>query len=106
MIQTASNPKSFPKYSLADKVLKALKGTISMYDPDTLHVAFKLAEDQPCYQYALRVEGIDSIENKIKKTDLNTLSEAQKQALFKRRDEALAYMTNILQSTDMVINLG
>ena len=75
MIQTASNPKSFPKYSLAGKVLKALKGTISMYDPDTLHVAFKLAEDQPCYQYALRVEGIDSIENKIKKTDLNTLSE-------------------------------
>ena len=40
MIQTIANPKSFPKYSLAGKVLNALKGSVCMYDPDTLHVAF------------------------------------------------------------------
>ena len=75
MIQTVADPKSYPRYSLEGRVLSASKGTISMYDPDTVFVAFKLAEDQPCYCYSLRLQGIDSVENRIKKADLNTLSE-------------------------------
>ncbi len=45
-----------------------------MYDPDTLYVAFSAFEGQPVFCYALRVVGIDSIENKLKKTEIQTLT--------------------------------
>ncbi len=43
------------------------------------------------YEHSFRVKGIDSIENKIKKTDMQTLNPEQAQVLLDRRQKALDF---------------
>ncbi len=77
-----------------------------MYDPDTLYVAFAIPGTEQCFCYSLRLTGIDSIENKLKKQELKELSKAQIDALIERRSQAIKYMQALLNDHDFIIEIG
>lgn len=64
--------KKYPRFSFAGRELKYEPESIKMYDPDTFTAAF--AVEGVMYEHSFRVAGIDSIENKIKKTELEALT--------------------------------
>ena len=43
--KTVANPKQHPRFSLKGITVLAEKGTAHLYDPDTLTIAFKMADD-------------------------------------------------------------
>ena len=49
---------------------------------------------------------IDAVENKIKKTELATLTEEEKTSLFAMREAAMNYMKQLLQENEVRVELG
>jgi hypothetical protein len=61
----------YPRFTFAGRTLKYEPDNVKIYDPDTVYANFPV--EGVMYEHSFRVLGIDSIENKIKKTDLQTL---------------------------------
>jgi hypothetical protein len=62
-----------PQFSFSGKVLDLNPGDAVIYDPDTFFACFPV--EGTTFEHSFRVEGIDAIENKIKKADLALLSD-------------------------------
>lgn len=68
---------------------------VLVYDPDT--VTGEVQVNGSAYKIKYRLIGFDSIENKCKVADVNTLSDVQKTALFERRKRALDYVNQVFR---------
>ena len=65
------NRGQYPRFSFAGRTLQYQPKEASVYDPDTLYICFPV--EGVMYEHSLRVIGIDAIENKIKKVELQAL---------------------------------
>lgn len=91
-------------FSFSGRVLVLEPQQAVVYDPDTFFAAFPV--ESVMYEHSFRVEGIDSIENKIKKADLALLTEIQKKVLFERREAALAFTYKLFDQHSCNIVMG
>ncbi len=77
---------------------------MEFYDPDTLFGCFPV--EDVIYEHSFRVNGIDSIENKIKKAELSSLNVEQRAALITRRDTALGFVKMLSERFSFTIYTG
>jgi endonuclease YncB( thermonuclease family) len=95
---------TYPSFSFSGRTLNIPAGQAVVYDPDTFFAAFPV--EQTMYEHSFRVEGIDAIENKIKKADLALINDSQKTALFNRRAVALTLTQTLFAAHSSTVTMG
>ena len=91
----------YPRFSFAGKTLQYQPNEATFYDPDSLFACFPV--EGVMYEHSFRVLGIDAIENKIKKTDMQTIGIEQRAALLTRRDVAMVFAKQLVSTYPFTI---